>query len=47
MYYKRKNIEVSNIKQVEDKDFRFDYCKTKIDLASGIRGDRDKISDCR
>lgn len=47
MYYKSKNIGVSNIKQVEDKDFRFDYNKTKIDCTSGIRGDNEKISECR
>ena len=47
MYYNCKNTAVSNIKQVEDKENRFDYCKTKIDFTSGIRGDKEKIRDSR
>lgn len=47
MYYKSKSVEVSNFKQIEDKYARFDYGCTKVDLASGIRGLKEKIRDCR
>lgn len=47
MYYKNKKVEVSKVKQIEDKYFRFDYGQTKIDVVSGLRGTKDTIKDCR
>lgn len=47
MYYRNKKIEVSKVKQIEDKYARFDYAKTKVDIVSGIRGYREIIKDCR
>jgi hypothetical protein len=47
MYYKSKVVDVSKVKQFEDKYFRFDYTKTKIDIVSGLRGYKEIIKDCR
>lgn len=47
MYYKDKKVEVSAIKQVEDKNHRFDYGKVTMDLTSGIRGESNNIKDFR
>lgn len=47
MYNKSKLIEVSNVKQIEDKYFRFEYDKASVDIGSGIRGLDNKIRDCR
>lgn len=47
MYYKHKKVEVSTIKQPEDKAVRCDYEKLKCEELSGIRGSVDKILDSR
>jgi hypothetical protein len=47
MYYKSKAIDVSKVKQNEDKYFRFDYTKTRIDVASALRGYKETIKDSR
>jgi hypothetical protein len=47
MFNKRKMNEVSIVKQNEDKYARVDYNKAKVDIGSGIRGNKDKIMDCR
>lgn len=49
MFYKCKknNKEVSRAYQSEDKNERYDYGKTRIDISSGIIGDNDKIRDSR
>jgi ribosomal protein S18 len=49
MYYKnrKRNKEVSKVYQSEDRNERFDYDKTRIDILSGIIGYREKIRDSR
>lgn len=47
MYYSGKSIDVSTSKQNEDKYFRFDYTKTRIDVASALRGYKEIIKDSR
>ncbi|WP_168190152.1 hypothetical protein [Caloramator sp. E03] len=47
MFYKSKRQDISNIKQIEDKNSRYDYGKVKVDLASGLVGDNEKIRDSR
>jgi len=47
LYYKHKKVEVSTIKQPEDKATRVDYEKQKCEELSGIRGTVDRILDSR
>ncbi|WP_159945773.1 hypothetical protein [Caloramator fervidus] len=47
MYYEHKKIEVSTIKQKEDKLLRFDYDKCKVNLESFIIGENEKIKEAR
>lgn len=47
MFYKLKRQDISNLKQREDKNLRYDYGKVKVDLASGLVGENEKIKDSR
>lgn len=49
MYYKngKRNKQVSKVYQSEDRNERFDYDKTRVDILSGIIGYREKIRDSR
>jgi hypothetical protein len=47
LFYKGKHIDVSNIKQKEDKYERFDYGKVRVDYSSLIVGENENIKDSR
>jgi hypothetical protein len=47
MYSKFKKANINCLNQKECNSFRYDYEKTKIDFSTLIRGEDEKIKDCR
>ena len=47
MNNKFKKLDINFINQKEVNSFRYDYGKTNISFGAVIRGEDDKIKDCR
>lgn len=47
MNSKFKKLDINCINQREDNGLRYDYGKTNISFGAAIRGEDDKIKDCR
>ena len=47
MYSKFKKSDINCLNQKENNSFRYDYGKAKVDFATLIRGEDEKIKDCR
>jgi hypothetical protein len=45
MYSKFKKQDINWLNQKENNNFRYDYGKTKVDFATLIRGEDEKIKD--